>query len=114
MFNTLFTWMNQHPIAATIIALVLLWIMLVAFSEYTDEQWEMIPDNLEEDNMTDIITCSVPWQEIIVFQPNQYSDYNVDYYDGYVDITMKNWNTCFLPIQYTTVIDKSFKSLPQA
>lgn len=79
-----------------------------------DETAEEDPDFLETTGMTDYITCSVPWQEVITFLPNQYVDYDPECYTGYVGITLKNGNSCLVPSQYTTVIDKSFKSLPQA
>lgn len=113
MFDTISQYIDKMPVWGWVLTgIVVLIIGIVSTSNETITSSEDEED--EEDDMTDIITCSVPWQEVIVFQPNQYSDYNVDHYDGYVDITMKNWNTCFLPIQYTTVIDKSFKSLQQA
>jgi len=113
MFDTISQYIDKMPIWGWILTgIVVLILGIVSTPNETITSSEDEED--EEDDMTDIITCSVPWQEVIVFHPNQYSDYNVDHYDGYLDITMKNWNTCYLPIQYTTVIDKSFKSLPQA
>lgn len=79
-----------------------------------DEDIEEFEDFLEKPESeidtewhTDIITCSVPWQQVIQLLPWEYSDYDFYSYDGYIDITLKNGNTCYLPIGFTTIVDET-------
>ena len=68
---------------------------------------------LPELDNTDIITCSVPGQKTIVFNPEHYQYYSVDSYEGFVEIQLINWNLCYVPSMYTTVIDQSFRSVSE-
>lgn len=58
-------------------------------------------------NWDDYITCSVPGQEVVRLKPDEYSSYNEDY-EGIWSVTLRDGNCTLLPMQYTTIIYKSY------
>lgn len=57
-------------------------------------------------NGEDTITCTVPWQKPIILTPNDFYDYD-EAYTGIWSVTLRNWNSIFLPMEYTTIVDDS-------
>lgn len=76
-----------------------------------DETTENDPDFLEDTGMSDYITCSVPWQKVVYLRPQDYTDYTENSYGPVWEITLKNGNTLYLPMEYTTIIDDSFEQI---
>ena len=95
-----------------VLAILTLWIAIFGEDEPTvDKNGLPIPEPITDN--TDIITCSVPGQKTIVFNPKQYQYYSIDSYSDFVEIQLVNWNLCYVPFVYTTIIDQSFNSVSE-
>lgn len=57
-------------------------------------------------NGEDTITCTVPWQKPIILRPNEFYEYD-EMYTWVWWVTLRNWNSIFLPMEYTTIVDDS-------
>jgi len=62
-------------------------------------------DTDEEDN---IIICSVPWQKPIILRPDEFHSYE-EAYSGIWEVTLRNGNLIYLPMEYTTILDNSME-----
>ncbi len=101
-------------IIIAIIAIVAIIIAIIAFwKEVEIDPATGLPIEEPDTDNTDIITCSVPGQKPIVFNPEQHKSYSVDSYDWFVEIELVNWNLCYVPFVYTTIIDQSFNSVSE-
>lgn len=98
------TWIGWTLI---ILAILILWVVISKDEETIGADGLPVEEEDDTEWHTDIITCSVPGQQVIQFLPWEYSDYDFYSYDGYLDITLKNGNTCYLPIGFTTIIDET-------
>ena len=94
-------------IVAIIIAIITFW------KEVEIDPVTGLPIEEPDTDNTDIITCSVPGQKTIVFNPKQYQYYSIDSYSDFVEIHLVNWNLCYVPFVYTTIIDQSFNSVSE-
>lgn len=70
----------------------------------TDEEED--EDDAYPANWEDTITCTVPWQKPIILRPNEFYEYD-EMYTWVWWVTLRNWNSIFLPMEYTTIVDDS-------
>ncbi len=114
MLDTISTFLNSLVWSEWILILIaILVIWLAIFNEDDDvllDEWKKQDPTT---NMSDIITCSIPWQKTLVFLPSQYKDYDIDWCNGFIQIELINGDTCYIPSTYTTVIDESFNSVSE-
>lgn len=111
MFETLSTLPGWAWILLIVVALII-WVIAFSEDEITLDA-NGIPLLEPETDMTDIITCSVPGQKQVVFNPTQYKYYSIDSYDWFVEVQLLNGDVCYIPSMYTTIIDQSFRSVSE-
>ena len=109
MFDTISQYIDNLPWWGWVLFILALFI----FGSMLFEEEEVLDTNgvpvVEDDypaNWEDTITCTVPGQQPIILRPTEFYDYE-EYYTGVYGVTLRNRNTIFLPMQYTTILDSS-------
>lgn len=80
--------------------------MLFEEEETLDANGVPIAEDDYPANGSDTITCTVPWQKPIILRPNEFYEYD-EMYTWVWWVTLRNWNSIFLPMEYTTIVDDS-------
>lgn len=88
----MFESLSTLPVYAWVLLIIVAFIIgIIAFSKEVEiDPATGLPIEEPETDNTDIITCSVPGQKTIVFNPKQYQYYSIDSYSDFVEIQLVN------------------------
>lgn len=82
--------------------------VLIFAAIVTPDPVEVEKDSNYPANWDDTITCTVPWQKPIILRPDEFHSYE-EAYSGIWEVTLRNGNLIYLPMEYTTILDNSME-----
>lgn len=102
-----------------LVVLVICLLLVIAIIHYLQPEEYSTEDFLadatasipREKTIDTIITCSVPWQKVVVFNVNDYIDYN-ETGSGTWEISLPDGTYSYIPVAYTTIISQWEVTIP--